>query len=46
MGFISFIKEAGAKVFGIGKTTAEENAESVLEESARVVAQNERAGLR
>ena len=46
MGFISFIKEAGAKVFGIGKTTAEENAESVLEESARLVAQNERAGLR
>ena len=27
MGIFSFIKNAGAKVFGIGKTTAEENAE-------------------
>lgn len=28
MGLFSFIKDAGAKVFGIGKTTAEEAAES------------------
>jgi hypothetical protein len=27
MGIFSFIKNAGAKVFGIGKTTEEENAE-------------------
>lgn len=27
MGLFSFIKDAGAKVFGIGKTTEEENAE-------------------
>ena len=46
MGLFSFIKDAGAKVFGIGKTTAEEKAEAALEESARAVAQNERASLR
>jgi nucleoid-associated protein YgaU len=46
MGLFSFIKDAGAKVFGIGKTTAEENAEAALVESARVGAQNERAALR
>ena len=46
MGLFSFIKDAGAKVFGIGKTTAEENAEAALEESARVAVQNERAALR
>ena len=28
MGLFSFIKDAGANVFGIGKTTAEENAEA------------------
>ena len=46
MGLFSFIKDAGAKVFGIGKTTAEEKAEAALEESARKFAQNERASLR
>ncbi|MGO3706602.1 MAG: peptidoglycan-binding protein LysM [Mesonia hippocampi] len=29
MGFISFIKDAGAKVFGIGKTSEEEKAEAI-----------------
>ena len=46
MGLFSFIKDAGAKVFGIGKTTAEEKAEAALEESAKIAAQNERASLR
>ena len=32
MGLFSFIKEAGAKVFGIGKTRAEEAAEAAAEE--------------
>jgi len=31
MGIFSFIKNAGAKVFGIGKTTAEEAAEAAME---------------
>lgn len=31
MGLFSFIKDAGAKVFGIGKTTAEEKAEATAE---------------
>ena len=46
MGLFSFIKDAGAKVFGIGKTTAEEKAEAALEEAAKVAAQNERASQR
>ena len=46
MGLFSFIKDAGAKVFGIGKTTAEEKADASLEESARIEAQNERASQR
>ena len=46
MGLFSFIKDAGAKVFGIGKTTAEEKADAALEEMARVEAQNERASQR
>ncbi len=46
MGLFSFIKDAGAKVFGIGKTTAEEKSEAALEEAARVTAQNERASQR
>jgi nucleoid-associated protein YgaU len=46
MGLFSFIKDAGAKVFGIGKTTAEEKAEARLEEAARIEAQNERASQR
>ena len=45
MGLFSFIKDAGAKVFGIGKTTAEEKAEATLETAARIEAQNERAAL-
>ena len=32
MGLFSFIKDAGAKVFGIGKTRAEEAAEAAAEE--------------
>jgi len=36
MGLFSFIKDAGAKVFGIGKTTAEETADAT--EAARLVA--------
>jgi len=36
MGLFSFIKDAGAKVFGIGKTTAEEAADAA--EAARAVA--------
>ena len=36
MGLFSFIKDAGAKVFGIGKTTAEEAADAA--ESARLEA--------
>lgn len=36
MGLFSFIKNAGAKVFGIGKTTAEETANAV--EAAKAVA--------
>jgi len=46
MGLFSFIKDAGAKVFGIGKTTAEENAEAKLEEAAKIEFQNERASQR
>ena len=34
MGLFSFIKNAGAKVFGIGKTTAEEAAEKVATANA------------
>jgi len=36
MGLFSFIKNAGAKVFGIGKTTAEEAAEAALEKAAKL----------
>ena len=36
MGLFSFIKDAGAKVFGIGKTTAEESADAA--EAARLEA--------
>ena len=39
MGLFSFIKDAGAKVFGIGKTTAEEKAE----EAAKAAAEELRA---
>ena len=34
MGLFSFIKDAGAKVFGIGKTTAEEAAETAANNAA------------
>jgi nucleoid-associated protein YgaU len=46
MGLFSFIKDAGAKIFGIGKTTAEEKAEAALEEKERLAVQNERASQR
>jgi len=46
MGLFSFIKDAGSKVFGIGKTIAEEKAEAALEDVERIVAQNERASQR
>lgn len=36
MGLFSFIKNAGAKVFGIGKTTAEEAAEAAAEKAAKL----------
>ena len=39
MGLFSFIKNAGAKVFGIGKTTEEEAAEA----RAKVIAANAKA---
>ncbi len=37
MGLFSFIKNAGAKVFGIGKTTAEEAAEAATEKANKLV---------
>jgi len=37
MGLFSFIKNAGAKVFGIGKTTAEEAAEAAAEKANKLV---------
>ncbi|APZ45904.1 peptidoglycan-binding protein LysM [Polaribacter reichenbachii] len=37
MGIFSFIKNAGAKVFGIGKTTEEENAEKSEQLRAAIV---------
>lgn len=43
MGLFSFIKDAGAKVFGIGKTTAEEKAEAAMEAAEKTAASNERA---
>ncbi len=36
MGLFSFIKNAGAKVFGIGKTTAEEAAEEAAEKATKL----------
>lgn len=36
MGLFSFIKNAGAKVFGIGKTTAEEATEASLEKASKL----------
>jgi len=43
MGLFSFIKNAGAKVFGIGKTDAEEAAEAAAEAAARKLKQEEAA---
>jgi len=37
MGLFSFIKNAGAKVFGIGKTTAEEAADAAAEKANKLV---------
>ncbi len=37
MGLFSFIKNAGAKVFGIGKTTAEEAAEAAADKANKLV---------
>jgi nucleoid-associated protein YgaU len=37
MGLFSFIKNAGAKVFGIGKTTEEEAAEAAAEKASKLV---------
>jgi len=37
MGLFSFIKNAGAKVFGIGKTTEEEAAEVATEKATKLV---------
>ena len=36
MGLFSFIKNAGAKVFGIGKTTVEEAAEEAAEKASKL----------
>ena len=43
MGLFSFIKNAGAKVFGIGKTDAEEAKEAAAETAARKLKQQEAA---
>jgi len=37
MGLFSFIKNAGAKIFGIGKTTEEEAAEAALEKAVKLI---------
>ncbi len=37
MGLFSFIKNAGAKVFGIGKTTEEEAAEASVEKATKLI---------
>ena len=43
MGLFSFIKNAGAKVFGIGKTDKEEAAEAAAENAAKIKVANEKA---
>ncbi|MGV6845666.1 MAG: peptidoglycan-binding protein LysM [Lutibacter sp.] len=45
MGLFSFIKDAGAKVFGIGKTTAEEQAEAAKEKANKLVEAVETLGF-
>ncbi len=46
MGLFSFIKNAGAKVFGIGKTTAEEAAEAAAEKAGKLMNAVEALGLK
>lgn len=46
MGLFSFIKNAGAKVFGIGKTTAEEAAEAAAEKATKLTHAVEALGLK
>ena len=46
MGLFSFIKNAGAKVFGIGKTTAEEAAEEAAEKASKLANAVEALGLK
>lgn len=46
MGVFSFIKDAGAKVFGIGKTTAEEAAEASVDAAAAKLRREEAAASR
>ena len=45
MGLFSFIKNAGAKVFGIGKSTAEEAAEAAAEKATKLIGAVEALGL-
>lgn len=46
MGLFSFIKDAGAKVFGIGKTSAEEAAEAAVDAAAAKARREEVAANR
>jgi len=46
MGLFSFIKNAGAKVFGIGKTTAEEAAEEAAEKASKLANAVDALGLK
>lgn len=46
MGLYSFIKDSGAKVFGIGKTSAEEAAEAAADAAAAKLKQEEEAANR
>jgi len=46
MGVFSFIKDAGAKIFGIGKTTAEETAEAAADAAAAKLRREEAAANR
>jgi len=45
MGLFSFIKNAGAKVFGIGKTTAEESADEAKEKATKLSSAVEALGF-
>jgi nucleoid-associated protein YgaU len=45
MGLFSFIKNAGAKIFGIGKTTEEEKAESDKEKAGKLTSTVESLGF-